>query len=189
MEAKQLAYKFTEIDSLLGEVEATHTGGETALKGYIDNGLSGKQATLVAGTNMDTTPTSGHDTAPVTSGGVYSALSGFTTAYVIGAIFEENTSYDLNDYTTPGVWRSRSGEITKNILHVPADIQTPNTKRGFRLEVSYVSSELYVRQVLIPAWNADLQDKFYVRHYRSSGTGTQTGWSNWHVYEGVDTGA
>ena len=157
-------------------------------KTEVDTLLSAKQDTLTPGVNMDTAPTSGSDN-PVTSGGVYSALDKFTTSYVIGEIFEENTAYDLNDYTTPGVWRSRSGAITANISHVPADIQVPNTTRGFRLEVSYVSSNLYVRQIVIPAWNANAADQYYIRHYRSSGSPPQQGWSNWYLYSGTDTGS
>ena len=178
-------YTKTETDNLLADKA---DAADVYTKTEADNLLADKQDELVVGTNLDGTVTDGSDN-PVTSNAVYDKFDEFTTNYVIGNIFEENTSYDLNDYVTPCVWRSRSGAITANISHVPADIQTPNTTRGFRLEVSYVSSNLYVRQVVIPAWNANAADCFYVRHYRSSGSPPQQGWSNWYLYAGTDTGS
>lgn len=45
-----------------------------ATKTELTNGLAGKQASLVVGTNLDSTPTSG-STNPMTSGGAYTALA------------------------------------------------------------------------------------------------------------------
>lgn len=178
-------YTKTETDAIIAGLDAPSVGGTGAYIQRISETDGIISATV--GT-LDTGPVSGSDN-PITSGAVYTAMDDFTTQYVIGYIFEENTAYDLNDYKTPGVWRSRSGAITANISNLPADIQTPNTTRGFRLEVSYLSSNLYIRQILIPAWNANLPDKYYVRHYRDSGSPPQQGWSNWYVYGGTDTGS
>lgn len=185
MEAKQLAYKCTEIDSLLGEVEATHTGGAASLKGYIDTGLSGKQDTMTVGTNLDTVPTADSE-HPITSGGVY-------TYTVIGQTItaSRDAHADLNDYMTPGVYRSTSGGTTGYVDHKPDNTYGDVSGRGFRLIVEYVGATTYIRQTLIPAWNGPQADKFFIRHFRGpySETDSRTGWSNWHVYEGVDTGS
>lgn len=201
------------VDNFAGETRAGIADLQTA--------VAGKQNTLVAGVNMDSTPTSGHGTVPVTSGGVYTALSGKQDTLTVGTnldtaptadsenpitsggvytytvigqtITASNTNHaDLNDYKTPGVYRSTSGTITTYIDHRPDNTYGDVSGRGFRLVVEYVGATTYVRQTLIPAWNANQPDKYFMRHYRDPGTSTpdaRHGWSNWHVYEGTDTGS
>ena len=202
-----------------------NNGAKPITSGAVYTALSGKQATLVAGTNMDASPTSGHGTVPVTSGGVYTALSGkqdtltvgtnmdssptsastnpvtsggvyaaisdLITAYLVGTELTPNTAYDLNNFRTPGIWRSTSGGSSQTgttgfVTNRPSDTYGDITNRGFRLSVEYAGATGYVRQCYYPAWNANQPDKYFVRHYRGSGTDAQKGWSNWYVYEGVD---
>ena len=67
-------------DALAGTVDlspyakATDVANTYATQTALNNGLAGKQNTLVVGTNLDSAPTSG-STNPVTSGGVYSAIN------------------------------------------------------------------------------------------------------------------
>lgn len=61
------AYTKAQTDILLAEKADKST---TYTKTEVDTALSGKQATLVVGTNLDNTPTDS-STNPITSGGVY----------------------------------------------------------------------------------------------------------------------
>lgn len=115
----------------------------------------------------------------------------FTDLVGIGIPWGDFETYDLNDYTTPGIWRSRSGTVTSHGTNIPAPIYTPNTTRGFRLEVKATSQAAYVTQIVYPAWNANLPSVYYMRHWRGTDTGTaeQRGWSHWYAYAGTDTGS
>ena len=112
----------------------------------------------------------------------------FTDLVGIGAVFGDSP-YDLDNYKTPGIWRSTGSGMTANGTNVPAPIQDPNQRRGFRLEVRATSTTDYVTQIVYPAWNANLPSKYYIRHYRGTTSPPTGGWSNWFEYAGTDTGS
>ena len=172
----QFTRKTTEIDSILDEVEEAR-GSQTTLKGYIDTGLSGKQATLVAGTNLDTVPTA-NSTNPITSGGIYTAMIGTEISPPQGE------TWHLRDYLTPGVYRVLSSAFAGRIDDAPL------SDRGYMMIVQQLSTEDYFCQTIIPAVNQSHADHFWRRHYRGSGnTSGQKGFSNWFEYAGTDTGS
>ena len=85
---------------------------------------------------------------------------------------------DFNDLTTPGKYRTQSA--------VETDYVTNNSeRRAGALIVEYVSSSGYIRQTWIPSLSANDQSYFCSRHYRTSGSGAQTGWSSWYKFEGT----
>lgn len=174
-------YTSAEVDAMFAALDAPSVGGTGA---YIQR-ISETDGVITAtvGT-LDTAPASGSDN-PITSGGVYQAL---LEQVGIGIEFG-SSAYDLDNYKTPGVWHSTDSVMTANGTHVPAPIQDPNTRRGFRLEVRATSIADYITQIVFPAWNANLPSKIYIRHYRGTSTPPQQGWSNWFEYSGTDTGS
>lgn len=177
----QFARTIATMDGIFAEVEAAR--GTSASLG---DKIATKQDTLTVGTNLDTVPTANSEN-PITSGGVY-------TYTVIGQTITAslNAHADLDDFKTPGVYRSTSGGTTEYVDHRPDNAYGDVKGRGFRLIVEYVGATTYIRQTLIPAWNANQADKFFMRHYRQppeENPDARHGWSNWHVYEGTDTGS
>ena len=174
-------YTKAETDAIIASLDAPSVGGTGA---YIQR-ISETDGIITAtvGT-IDIVPTSGSGN-PITSGGVYQALS---EQVGIGIEFG-SSAYDLDNYKTPGIWHSTGSGMTANGTHVPAPIQDPNTRRGFRLEVRATSTADYVTQIVYPAWNANLPSKIYIRHYRGTTSPPLGGWSNWYEYTGTDTGS
>ena len=174
-------YTEAEVDAMFAALDAPSVGGTGA---YIQR-ISETDGVITAtvGT-LDTAPASGSGN-PITSGGVYQAL---LEQVGIGIEFG-SSAYDLDNYKTAGVWHSTGSGMTANGTHVPAPIQDPNTRRGFRLEVRATSTADYITQIVFPAWNANLPSKIYIRHYRGTSTPPQQGWSNWYEYTGTDTGS
>lgn len=73
------SYTGSQIDEAVAKANAAAPQSTTYTKTEVDSALSGKQATLVVDTNLDSAPTE-NSTNPVTSGGVYQALSGKSDA-------------------------------------------------------------------------------------------------------------
>ena len=182
MESKQLAYKYTEIDSLLGEVAATHTGSITSLKSYIDAGLSEKQATLVAGTNMDESPTTGHNTVPVTSGGVYTALTakvGMVDVFAgIPLTASSSTHIDLDTITDFGTYSNNSKSNGNYLDHAPTNYPFIMFVTGFGPTSNNRIQRVYAYENQNGTWF-----KMFLR-FKSS-----AGWGHWFEFSGTDTGA
>lgn len=174
-------YTKAETDAIIAGLDAPSVGGTGAYIMKISETDGIISATV--GT-LDTAPANGSDN-PITSGGVYQALS---EQVGIGTEFG-SSAYDLDNYMTPGIWRSTGSGMTANGSHVPAPIQDPNQRRGFRLEVKATSTTDYITQIVFPAWNANLPSKIYIRHYRGTTSPPTGGWSNWYEYSGTDTGS
>lgn len=174
-------YTKTETDALIEALDAPSVGGTGS---YIKR-ISETDGVITAtvGT-IDTVPASGSDN-PISSGAVYNA----TLDNFIGN--EITTAIDLNNLTTPGVYRSTNSTTTGNITNKPSNTYGDVSSRGAIIIVQYAGNTGYFRQTYIPGWNANHADKFFVRHYRGpySSTDPRTGWSNWYVYEGTDTGS
>lgn len=69
------SYTGSQIDEAVAKANEAAPQSTTYTKTEVDSALSGKQASLVVGTNLDSAPTE-NSTNPVTSDGVYQALSG-----------------------------------------------------------------------------------------------------------------
>lgn len=174
-------YTKAETDAIIAGLDAPSVGGTGA---YIQRISETNGIITATVATIDTAPASGSNN-PISSGGVYLALS---EQVGIGTVFGDS-AYDLDDYKTAGIWHSTGSGMTATGTHVPAPIQDPNTRRGFRLEVRATSTADYVTQIVFPAWNANLPNKYYIRHYRGTGSAPQQGWSNWFEYAGTDTGS
>lgn len=177
MANKQFTHKYTVIDSLLNEVEATHTGGADNLKAYIDT----KQAALVVGTNLDSAVTS-ESTNPITSGGVFTAMFGNYYQGFVGEGEAPNND-NLNLYRRPGAWYA-SSTAAANVAN------TPYTTGVFKLEVfiTYQSSSQikFIQRIWIGG------ARYFMRGGTTYLTGTnagKTGYNNWFEYAGSDTGS
>lgn len=181
-------YTKTETDDAITDaieaLDAPSVGGTGA---YIQR-ISEADGVITAtvGT-IDTVPTSASDN-PISSDAVYTAINDAITKYFLGQAI--NTSVDLNDFQTPGIWRSTSSSTTGNITNKPDNTYGDVSSRGATIIVEYNGNTGYIRQEYRPAWNAPQDDKFFVRHFRGpySSTDPRTGWSNWYVYEGTNTG-
>ena len=92
---------------------------------------------------------------------------------------ESGVTVDLNDLKTPGRYRVFSTTEAARIVNAPF------TDRGYELIVKYTSQANYIWQMCYPALNAPSANKFYIRHYRGSGSGSLTGWSAWYEYAGT----
>lgn len=178
-------YTKTETDDAITDaieaLDAPSVGGTGA---YIQR-ISETDGVITAtvGT-IDTVPTSGSDN-PISSDSVYDAI----TQYFLGNTI--TTAVDLDDFKTPGIWRTESGGFTGNLSHKPDNTYGDVSGRGATIIVQYNGNTNYIRQEYHPGWNANQDDKFFVRHYRGpySATDPRTGWSNWYVYEGTNTGS
>lgn len=91
-------YTKAETDAIIAALDAPSVGGTGA---YIQR-ISETDGVITAtvGT-LDTAPASGSDN-PITSGGVYQAL---LEQVGLGTEFG-SSAYDLDNYKTPGIWRS-----------------------------------------------------------------------------------
>lgn len=174
-------YTKSETDAIIAALDAPSVGGTGAYIQRISE--TDGRITATVGT-IDTVPSSGSDN-PISSDAVYNSIVNNITGQTI------STAIDLNDFTTPGVWRSTSSGTTGNISNKPNNTYGDVSSRGATIIVEYNGNTGYIRQEYRPAWNANQADKFFVRHYRGpySASDPRTGWSNWFVYEGVDTGS
>lgn len=174
-------YTKSETDAIIAGLDAPSVGGTGS---YIQRiAETDGVITATVGT-IDTVPTSASDN-PISSDAVYKT----TIDNFIGN--EITTAIDLNNLTTPGVYRSTNSTNTGNITNKPNNTYGDVSSRGAIIIVQYAGNTGYFRQTYIPGWNANHADKFFVRHYRGpySASDPRTGWSNWYVYEGVDTGS
>ena len=73
---------------------------------------------------------------------------------------------DLNDYITPGIFRSANGTITASLSH------TPLTSGGFMLITMYTTSTTAMVQIIFPI-SLTAGNGIFVRTYRS---GTWDAW-------------
>ena len=80
---------------------------------------------------------------------------------------------DLNNYVTPGVYKSDSGTVSGTLTN------TPHTATGFKLKVEYLGASSYLRQTILPRTTCN----YYVR-YCTNGT-----WGNWQKFSGSDGGS
>lgn len=150
--------------------------GSTAAytKAEVDYLLSEKQNTLT----FDNTPTSG-STNPVTSGGIYTAISGFVT---IDDIFGQGTAIisttenpgDLNDYKTPGKYHGYNA-VTNSLLNLPI----PNTNTHIGLIVAKITDSNILQ---IAKFGGLSYDKYW--YWRRYAVATDT-WQPWYKLEGV----
>ena len=136
-----MAIQYKELDSSALQIDNTVTGfAAHAADNVIHVSIldrenwDGKQAALVVGTNLDSTPTN-ESTNPVTSGGVYSALTGKQDTLTIGVNMDSEPVRDsLNTVTSGGVFSAvgntsfwRVGvEIPPYVPVVNEDITTGN---------------------------------------------------------------
>ena len=80
---------------------------------------------------------------------------------------------DLNNYVTPGVYKSDSGTVSGTLTN------TPHTTTGFKLKVEYLGASAYLRQTILPRTTCN----YYVR-YCTNGT-----WGAWQKFSGGDDGS
>lgn len=174
-------YTKSETDALIAALDAASVGGTGT---YIESisETDGIIAAVSKGISLIPTALS---FAPISSDAVYNAIEN----QIIGQ--EITQPIDLNNYTTPGVYRSTNSGTTASITNKPSNTYGDVSSRGAIIIVQYAGNTGYFRQTYIPGWNANQADKFFVRHYRGpySASDPRTGWSNWYVYEGTDTGS
>lgn len=110
------SYTGSQIDEAVAKANEAAPQSTTYTKNEVDSALSGKQATLVVGTNLDSAPTE-NSTNPVTSGGVYQALSGKANTSDLGAAAEKGfdafpTSGNTNNaVSSDGVYQALSAKL------------------------------------------------------------------------------
>ena len=168
-------------DSVATSVTSSNTDPVSSAAVY--TALSGKQATLVVGTNLDQDPTSSSDN-PVTSGGTYTAIANARNAAKwerLGTKINPGTQaspVDLDSvtYKNVGVYYIGSEANAKKIANVPV-------QKAGRLEV-------------LPLWDATagtagrLIQRFttytsgvptvYIRGHNASG------WGKWYEFAGTE---
>lgn len=172
----QFARTIAQMDGIFAEVEAAR-GTETTLSAK----LATKQDTLVAGGNMDSTPTE-NSIKPITSGGVFTAMFGNYYQGFVGEGEAPNND-NLNLYRRPGTWYA-SATAAANAAN------TPYTTGVFKLEVfiTYQSSSQikFIQRIWIGG------ARYFMRGGTTYLTGTnagKTGYNNWFEYAGSDTGS
>ena len=149
-------------------------GTASYTKAEVDALLSGKEDTLT----FDNTPTSGSQN-PVTSGGIYTAISGFITMdeiYGQGTAIVSTTANpgDLNDYKIPGKYYGWNA-VTNSLLHLPI----ANTSTNIGMIVLKITDSNVLQFV---KFASTTYDKYiYFRRYAQ---GTDT-WQPWYYIEGV----
>ena len=74
---------------------------------------------------------------------------------------------DLNDYTTPGIYRSTSSSITASLLNIPETFVS-----GFTMLVFNMATTTYVQAIFAG-------DRIYMRLSNTNG------WLNWFKYSGT----
>lgn len=175
-----------EIGAAIADIDVPAVGGSTK---YIKSVSQADGAVVAEAGNIDTAPASTSSNL-ITSGGVYTALYNTVTAYELGTVLNptEDAPVDLNDLTTPGMYRTTSGGGTFYLNNKPDNTQGDVSGRGATIIVQYAGNTNYIRQTYIPGWNGPQADKFFVRHFRGpySSTDARTGWSNWYVYAGTE---
>jgi hypothetical protein len=182
-------YTKTETDNAITtaieSLDASSAGGT----GYYISAISQTDGVISATASALTDTVASGNYKPITSNAVDSALTAFERYYFLGEAI--TTATDLNDLTTPGIYRTESGSATGGLTHKPDNTYGDVSGRGATIIVQYNGNTNYIRQEYHPGWNANQDDKFFVRHLRGpySATDPRTGWSNWYVYEGTDTGS
>ena len=87
--------------------------------------------------------------------------------------------YDLNNYTTPGLYRSKDSSVTQNVQSLPNGA----SNQGFSLVVLQ-HMENSVRQILLTPENSANGNAIYTRNYvHSQSSGGQ--WSEWYELYGT----
>ena len=132
-------------------------------------------------TNLATAPASG-ETAAISSGAVYTALSGkigISDVFGLGSSSTIPNGANLNDYVIPGVYIRSTSPSNSGITNIPMDGDT-YAYSAFKLIVEYVNSENNIRQTLIPLYPST---GFFVRHKMAGASGT---WRSWYYYGGTE---
>lgn len=160
-------------DSVASSVTSSNTDPVSSAAVY--TALSGKQNTLVVGTNLDQNPTSSSDN-PVTSGGVYTALSGKQATLVVGTNLDQNPTSSSNNPVTSGgtytaianarnaaKWERLGTKIEPGTQANPVDLDSVTYKS---VGVYYIGSEANAKKIVnvpvqkagrlevLPLWDA-----------------------------------
>lgn len=171
-------------DLLLYDTEPTEGSQRMLKSGAIYTALTAKQDTLVAGGNMDQTPTE-DSVLPVTSGGVFAAIADkpdMTDVWGLAATAlapNSGDTDDLNDKTTPGLYRAQSATEAARVSNAPF------SNAGYLLVVRILQNwrksgsndNRYCRQEI---YSAGKPESIYVRHFRGA-----NGWTPWYVFTGA----
>ena len=117
-----------QIDAGITAANAAAPQSTTYTKSEVDTALSGKQAILVVDTNLDSAPTE-NSTNPVTSGGVYTAISSKANTSDLGTAaakgFDASPTSGHTDYavSSGGVYTALAGKATRS-SYIKNDAET-----------------------------------------------------------------
>lgn len=173
------SYAGSQIDEAVTKANEAAPQSTTYTKNEVDTALSGKQATLVVGTNLDSAPTE-NSTNPVTSGGVYTALAGKANTSDLGAAASKGfdaapTSGNTNNaVSSDGVYQALS-TITpalieqvdggaKNLINVPDKTLSTSASFMSAVEHTYAAG----KYVFTMTTNNGIQLGFYFKNNGSS---------------------
>lgn len=157
------SYTGSQIDEAVAKANEAAPQSTTYTKNEVDSALSGKQATLVVGTNLDSAPTE-NSTNPVTSGGVYQALSAKMN---VGQSF---SNIDANDITTGGIYTV--GASSTNLPFSGA--------RAFMIVIN--AGETDTMQI---CQKLTVPGSVYIRQRSWQSVSPYYKWSAWYKYDGV----
>lgn len=170
----------TAASTAIGNLDYSEVGGTGKYISAISEADGKISATA---TNIASAPASG-GTAAISSGAVYTALSGkigISDVFGLGSssTIPNGANLNDNDYVIPGVYIRSTSPSNSGITNIPMDGDT-YAYSAFKLTVEYVNSENNIRQTLIPLYSST---GFFVRHKMAGASGT---WRSWYYYGGTE---
>lgn len=117
---------------------------------------------------------------------------------VLGITLLQTDNVDLNNITTPGVYRAEKRAAIDTMSNVPGDLpKNSNNKHSddalFRLEVEYINSTGRIIQTLTPMMGGYFYQRVYRTETTTSGTNPSAtinaahsaGWTSWYKFTGT----
>lgn len=195
---EQIDDAVTEVTNAKGQSaslsDAMTAAAESVVSGldYTEVGGSGKYISAIkeengiivpTPTNLASAPASG-GTAAISSGAVYTALSGkigISDVFGIGSnnLIPDGADLNASPYTTAGIYVRQFSTNMSTLSHIPMDNSTYDYA-PFKLIVEYTNSANNIRQTLIPNYNGS---GYFVRMRLTGASGT---WQNWRYFSGTE---
>ena len=170
----------TAASTAVGNLDASEVGGTGKYISAIkeENGII-----VPTATNLASAPASG-GTAAISSGAVYTALSGkigISDVFGIGSnnLIPDGADLNLSPYTTAGIYVRKFSSNMGTLSNIPMD-NVNYDYAPFKLIVEYTNSANNIRQTLIPNYNGS---GYFVRMRLTGASGT---WQNWRYFGGTE---
>ena len=213
---KDLLHTGEEIDASIDLIDS-HAANETIHVSLLDReAWNGKQDALTIGTNMDESPTE-NSTKPVSSGGVYSALSGKQDALVAGTNMDSSptSGHGTVPVTSGGVYSALTEKVgmvdvfagipltASSSSHIDLDTITDfgTYSNNSKSNGNYLdhSPTVYPYIMFVTGFGPTSNNRIQRIYAYENQTGawfkmfirfkSSAGWGHWFEFSGVDTGS